>query len=435
MDAEAGIALGFRRLAIVDLSPAGSPADVLGGRPLRHRLQRRDLQLSPTCAPSSSATAGTVPRALRHRGAARGDRRAGASTAALSALRRHVRLRAVGPRASAALQLARDRLGEKPLYYGRHRRTLAVRLRAEGAARPSRVSRGEIDRDALALLLRLRLRPGARTRSTRGIASCRPAHECLTRRRGRCPTPVGRYWRAPSDADDAACGAAERIGRGAWPDALEALLRDAVARADGRRRAARRVPLRRHRLVAVVALMQAQSPRPVRTFTHRLPARATTTRRRYARAVAAHLGTEHTELYVTPGGGARRRSRAARRSTTSRSPTRRRSRPAWSPALARRHVTVASPATAATSCSAATTATRRAEPPVAAARADPAGRLRSAAAAMVRPVAGPQPGTRLRGRAAPVSAGRARHRRRRRQAAQAGAGCSRRATRRPVLPR
>ena len=146
----------------------------------------------------------------------------------------------VRPRRAARLLLARDRLGIKPLYYHDDGRRIVVRLRAQGAAARSRRCRARSTTASLADYLTFQYVPGAAHASGRACASCRPAHLLVAdaeRRRGSSAT-----GRCRSSADDG--------------QPLESSTASACARCSPRRcacacmsrRAARRVPLRRHRL-------------------------------------------------------------------------------------------------------------------------------------------------------------------------------------------
>jgi asparagine synthase (glutamine-hydrolysing) len=104
------------------------------------------------------------------------------------------------------------------------------------------------------------------------------------------------YWSARTVAE---AGADHRLGPEEATDRLDELLRDAVAR-----RMVADVPLGAFLSggvdsSTVVALMQAQSGRPVRTFTVGYDD-PDFNEAVDAKAVAGHLGTDHTELYVSP---------------------------------------------------------------------------------------------------------------------------------------
>ena len=107
-----------------------------------------------------------------------------------------------------------------------------------------------------------------------------------------------RYWSLATAIDEAVSHPFEGSAEDACEE-VDRLLRDAVAS-----RMQADVPLGAFLSggvdsSTVVALMQAQSDRPVRTFTIAMPA-AGFDESREAIAVARHLGTDHTELYVQP---------------------------------------------------------------------------------------------------------------------------------------
>jgi asparagine synthase (glutamine-hydrolysing) len=193
------------------------------------------------------------------------------------------------------LYLARDRLGEKPLYYGWQGDVLLFGSELKAFKRHP-AFQGQIDRQALTLFLRHNYIPAPFT-IYQGIKKLAPGTYLAVGAHRSGSHPVS-YWTAMDaflrgQMQPFAGGDEEAIS------ALEALLRQAVASqmiAD--------VPLGAflsggYDSSMVVALMQAQSRQPVKTFSIGFHEDAYN-EAGHAKAVAAHLGTDHTELYVTP---------------------------------------------------------------------------------------------------------------------------------------
>jgi asparagine synthase (glutamine-hydrolysing) len=206
---------------------------------------------------------------------------------------------AVWDRNELVLTLGRDRLGEKPLYYGWQGQgdNACFLFGSElKAIRAHSAFDAEINRDALCLLMRHNYIPAPHS-IYRNIYKLQPGSLLRVSLEQREPV-IESYW---SLAEVAVAGNRSPLvgSPEAMVDELEVLLKSAV-----RQQMMADVPLGAFLSggvdsSTVVALMQAQSDQPIKTFTIGF-SEAGYNEAVHAKAVADHLGTDHTELYVTP---------------------------------------------------------------------------------------------------------------------------------------
>jgi asparagine synthase (glutamine-hydrolysing) len=293
-DPRIGVALGHRRLSVIDLSPEGrqpmtSPQGryviVFNGEIYNFLELRAELEAGGTVLRSHSDTEVMLAVFEREGVEAAVRRFAGMFAFALFDRREN------------RLHLVRDRLGEKPLYYGWAGDVLLFGSELK-ALRQHPAWRGEIDRGALALFLRHGFVPAPYSIYS-GIRKTLPG-TILTFALGaaRSEPSEAVYWSAREVAESGA-GAVWEGSESELLDELDRVLRQTVSRemiAD--------VPLGAFLSGGVdsslvVALMQTQSARPVRTFTIGFD-EPEYNEAEQAKAVASHLGTDHTELYVRP---------------------------------------------------------------------------------------------------------------------------------------
>jgi len=290
VDEAEGVALAHRRLAILDLSPAGHQpmlsvsghfVMVFNGEIYNHLELREELTGQIWRGHSDTET---LLAAFERWGIE-------------ATLKKSVGMFAIAlwDRESRSLTLARDRLGEKPLYYGWQGETFLFGSELK-ALRAHPAFGVEIDRNALALFLRHNAVPAPYS-IYRDIRKLPPGTFLTLHARQKDAQPVA-YWSARAVAE----AGQRNLFRGSDAEAiieLERLLRKSIA---GQMLAD--VPLGAFLSggidsTTVVALMQAQSTRPVKTFTIGFN-EAGYNEAEHAHAVARHLGCEHTELYVTP---------------------------------------------------------------------------------------------------------------------------------------
>jgi len=197
---------------------------------------------------------------------------------------------ALWDRQNETLSLVRDRIGIKPLYYARFGTTLLFGSELKAlTAHPG--FEADIDRDSLGLFLRYSYIPAPWT-IYRDVYKLQPGHVMTFNARSLEPAAVP-YWsvRDSVEHDVSRATAEEAIAE------LDSLLSDAV-----NQQMVSDVPLGGFLSggidsSTVVALMQAQSTRRVNTFSIGFEDKSYD-EAEYARSVARHLGTDHTELYV-----------------------------------------------------------------------------------------------------------------------------------------
>lgn len=293
-DANSGVALGHRRLAILDLTPTG--AQPMLSHCGRYVIAFNGEVYNFAALRGELEEAGVTP-AWRGHSDTEVMLTAIAAWGLEAALKKFVGMFAFAlwDRETRTLSLARDRLGEKPLYYGWQDGIFLFGSELK-ALKAHPAFRAEIDRDALTLFLRHNTIPAPYS-IYQDIHKLPPGTFLQLHIGQKDVRPVA-YWSARSMAE----AGQRNLFRGSDAEAvteLERLLGQAV----GGQMVAD-VPLGAFLSggidsTTVVALMQAQSARPVKTFTIGFN-EAGYNEAEHAHAVARHLGTEHTELYVTP---------------------------------------------------------------------------------------------------------------------------------------
>lgn len=291
-DEACGITLGFRRLAILDLSVEGEqPMKSADGRftvvfngeiynflELRGELEKLGYEFRGHSDTEVMLVAfvewGIEPTVKRLNG--------------MFAI-------AVWDAGKEEMTLIRDRIGKKPLYYGAFGKTLIFGSELKSLrAHPD--FRGEVDRESLALYLKFGYVPSPRS-IYQNVKKLAPG--CLLKI-GTRQKEIGEqtaYWSLLQTAIDGTSNPLD----GSEDEILaefEILMRDSV-----KRRMLADVPLGAFLSggtdsSTIVALMQAQSSKPVKTFTIGFH-EAGYNEAEYAKQIAEHLKTDHHELYVT----------------------------------------------------------------------------------------------------------------------------------------
>ena len=288
------LAMAHRRLSIIDLSPAGHQPMisscnrftlVFNGEIYNHTELRKDLELERGKINwRGHSDTETLLVSISHWGVEK----------TLQYLNGMFAF-ALWDSLERSLYLARDRMGEKPLYYGYSGDCFLFGSELKSFKSHPKWH-AEIDRHALALFMRHSNVP-APWSIYQGIKKLAPSHFIVIRESGQKVSEPYCYWNLADVAEHGVslqtnCNQIQLI------DEFDKLLCDAV-----QSRMVADVPLGAFLSggfdsTIVAALMQAQSSQPINTFTigfheHQYNEAI------HAKAVAKHLGTNHTEFYVS----------------------------------------------------------------------------------------------------------------------------------------
>ena len=290
-DADAGIGLGQRRLSIIDLSPAGA-------QPMVSSCGQLIISYNGELYNTPELRAGLLAKGRNFRGTS--DTEVIVEACAEYGVSRAVRMLqgmfaiSLWDRKSRSLYLVRDRVGIKPLYWGRFQNQIIFgselkALIAAGGWSP------EVDRTSLSQYFQFGYISPPRS-IWRGVCKMTPGTILHFDQNGNWTEDV--YW---SGLDVATDGIRSRASTHQtseeYTDKLEAVLDDSVSR-----HMVSDVPLGAFLSGGVdsslvVALMQKQSSKSVKTFSIGFDEEEYN-EANHARAVAEHLNTDHTELIV-----------------------------------------------------------------------------------------------------------------------------------------
>ncbi len=292
-DRSAGIVLAHRRLSILDLSPAGhQPMESSSGRYIivyngeiyNCSDIRAELDRSAHCVWRGHSDTEVMLASIEQWGIGQALPRWNGMFAL-----------ALWDRQERTLTLIRDRLGEKPLYYGRIGKHFVFGSELK-ALRAFPGFSADIDQEALFLFLRHGYVP-APLSIYRNIRKLPPGMQLAVHSPESIDNPAP-YWSMQTIAHQGLLSPFN----GSEKDVLSELER--ILALTIRRQMIADVPLGAFLSggidsSVIVALMQRQASRPVKTFTIGFHENSHN-EAHYAKAVARHMGTEHTEFFVTP---------------------------------------------------------------------------------------------------------------------------------------